>query len=117
TAAVQDPQWVEVARWSEHLLLRCLSGWCGVPHREEEWHRRKMHLHAGRGAGGSATGDASTRPPSGPRACTSVASALVAEVRAPPAWLITLDGPSRESLQKPAKEPVERHNAMALDQS
>jgi len=41
----------------------------------------------------------------------------VVEVRAPPAWLITLDGPSRESLQKPAKEPVERHNAMALDQS
>jgi putative transposase len=28
-----------------------------------------------------------------------------------------MDGPSRESLQKPAKEPVERHNAMALDES
>jgi putative transposase len=28
-----------------------------------------------------------------------------------------MDGPSRESLQKPAKEPAERHNAMALDQS
>src|SRR6185312_13752211 len=52
------------------------------------------------------------RPPS-----RSVASRTVVKVLVRAACLITLDGPSREALQKPAKEPVERHNAMALDQS
>ena len=52
------------------------------------------------------------RPPS-----RSVASRTVVKVLVCAACLITMDGPSREALQKPAKEPVERHNPMTLDRS